>query len=248
MSEFFREGTAWNQDDMEMRTLDEPPSPGFDCGAEDQNRFLYQRAWHDACHGISVTHMLYINGILAAYITLLNDRIQLGPKEKPKGVTYQFVPALKVAQLGVDHRFGGSGLGRYLLGYAVELATHFRGMIGCRYVTLDAEPHLLAWYESQGFRRNIEEQRYRQAIAAARSRRVEDLAVSMRFDLRDARRTDIPEGTTDNLMRRLVTGERRDDLSVSRVRRFNTDRAPPGGRVGRLLRAIAGGSTGRAFS
>ena len=94
---------------------------------------------------------------------------------------------------GVDRRFAGSGLGRYLLGYAVELATHFRGMIGCRYVTLDAQPHLLSWYESQGFKRNIEEQRYRRALAAARGRTGDDLAVSMRFDLRDARLMDVME-------------------------------------------------------
>jgi GNAT superfamily N-acetyltransferase len=193
MSEFFREGTAWNQDDMEMRTLDGPPPAGFDCGANDQNGFLYERAWGDACQGVSVTHMLYVKGMLAAYVTLLNDRIQLGPKEKPKGAMYQFVPAMKVGQLAVDKRFAGCGLGRYMLGFAVELATQFRGMIGCRYVTLDAEPHLLPWYESQGFKRNIEEQRYRRALAEARGRTVDELAVSMRFDLRDARRMEVGE-------------------------------------------------------
>lgn len=187
MSEFFRASTAWSGDDLEMRTLDGPPPSGFDCGAADQNDFLYLRAWPDACHGISVTHMLYIKGIPAAYVTLLSDRIQLGPKEKPKGVTYQFVPAMKVGQLGVDRRFAGQGLGRYLLGFVVQLAIQFRGVIGCRYVTLDAEPHLIGWYESQGFKRNLEEQRFRAALAEARNRAVDELAVSMRFDLRDAR-------------------------------------------------------------
>lgn len=187
MSEFFRASTAWSEGDIEMRTRDSPPPAGFDCGAVDQNEFLYLRAWPDACHGISVTHMLYIKGIPAAYVTLLSDRIQLGPKEKPKGVSYQFVPAMKVAQLGVDLRFAGRGLGRYLLGFVVQLAIHFRGVIGCRYVTLDAEPHLISWYARQGFKRNLEEQRFRVALAEARSRPIDDLAVSMRFDLRDAR-------------------------------------------------------------
>jgi GNAT superfamily N-acetyltransferase len=187
MSEFFRTSTAWSDGDMEMRTLDGPPPPGFDCGAADQNAFLYLRAWADACHGISVTHMLFIKGIPAAYVTLLSDRIQLGPKEKPKGVTYQFVPAMKVGQLGVDRRFAGQGLGRYMLGFVVQLATQFRGVFGCRYVTLDAEPHLIGWYESQGFRRNLEEQRHRLALAQSRGRPVDTLAVSMRFDLRDSR-------------------------------------------------------------
>ena len=187
MSEFFREGTAWNESDFEMRTLDGLPPAGFDCGADDQNAFLYDRAWADACRGISVTHMLYIKGIPAAYVTLLSDRIQLGPREKPKGVTYQFVPALKIAQLAVDRRFAGRGLGKYLIGFVVGLAVQFRSVFGCRYVTLDSEPHLAGWYESQGFKRNIEEQRYRRALAEARGRSVEELAISMRFDLRDVR-------------------------------------------------------------
>lgn len=187
MSEFFRESTAWSEGDMEMRTLDGPPPSGFDCGAADQNDFLFERAWPDACHGISVTHMLSIKGIPAAYVTLLSDRIQLGPKEKPKGVSYQFVPAMKVGQLGVDRRFAGQGLGRYLLGFVVQLAIQFRSVFVCRYVTLDAEPHLIGWYERQGFKRNLEEQRFRLALAAARGRSVDELAVSMRFDLRDAR-------------------------------------------------------------
>jgi GNAT superfamily N-acetyltransferase len=191
MSEFLRASTAWSDNDMEMRTLDGPPPSGFDCGAADQNEYLYLRAWRDACHGISVTHMLYIKGIPAGYVTLLSDRIQLGPKEKPKGVTYQFVPAMKIGQLGVDRRFAGLGLGRYLVGFAIQLALQFRGVIGCRYLTLDAEPHLIGWYESQGFKRNLEEQRFRLALAEARNRTVDELAVSMRFDLRDAR-MDLP--------------------------------------------------------
>lgn len=38
-----------------------------------------------------------------------------------------------------------------------------------------------------GFKRNIEERESRQELAAARNRPVDDLPVSMRFDLRDLR-------------------------------------------------------------
>ena len=148
---------------------------------------LPDRALHDYGRGLSVTHMLYVKGIAAAYVTLMTDRIKLGTREKPKGVTYQFVPAVKIAQLAVATRFSGHGLGSFMVAYAVEHARTLREIVGCRYVTLDAQPHLIGWYEGMGFRRNIEEQRYRVQLAAERNRPAGDLPVSMRFDLRDVR-------------------------------------------------------------
>lgn len=195
MNEFFASDTPWSESDMEMRTLDGPPPSGFDCGADDQNSFFYDRAWRDTCRSISVTHVLYIKGILAGYVTLISDRISLGPKEKPKGVTYQFVPALKIAQLGVDRRFASRGLGKYLVGYSVATAMQWRGVIGCRYLTLDSQPDLVGWYEGQGMKRNKEEQKYREHVAREKGRSVEDLAISMRFDLRDARDYCAPEAS-----------------------------------------------------
>lgn len=183
----FSATAPWTLDDLEARILEAPPPAGFDCGAEEQNRFLHQRAWADQGKGISVTHLVYIKGIPAAYVTLMNDRIRLGSREKPRGVSYQLVPAVKIAQLGVDEAFGGHGLGRFMVGYAVENARAFRAVIGCRHVTLDSQPHLVRWYEEMGFKRSIEEQSYRAQLAAERNRPLDDLPVSMRFDLRDLR-------------------------------------------------------------
>jgi ribosomal protein S18 acetylase RimI-like enzyme len=185
--EHFDGDTPWDEGDMEMRVLDGDPPQGFDCGREEQNEFLYARAWRDTCKSISVTHALYIKGVLAAYVTLMADRIALGPKEKAKGVTYQFVPCLKIAQLGVDARFAGRGLGKYMVAYVVETASEYRLAVGCRYVTLDAQDGVVDWYERQGFKRNKEEQAFREHTALERGRPVDHLPVSMRFDLRDIR-------------------------------------------------------------
>lgn len=172
--------------DLQIRALAGPPPHGFDCGSAEQNAFLYDRAWHDACRGITVTHLLFVKGILAAYVTLMNDRISLGSRERPHGVTYGLAPAVKIAQLGVDRRFAGHGLGKLLVGYAIQTASMFRGRIGCRYVTLDARTEgLVHWYEAQGFVRNKEEQKRRREDAERRGRVPEQVAVSMRFDLRE---------------------------------------------------------------
>lgn len=183
----FSAEAPWTLDDLDTRALEEPPPADFDCGADDQNRFLQERAWRDHQKGISSTHMLYVKGIPAAYVTLMADRIKLSPKEKLKGVSYELAPAIKVAQLAVARRFSGHGLGKFMIGYAVANARAVRAEIGvgCRYLTLDSQPLLVGWYERMGFKRNIEEQRYREQLASERNRPIEDLPVSMRFDLRD---------------------------------------------------------------
>lgn len=186
MDPIFSPGAPWAAGDLDARTLDAPPPADFDCGAEEQNRFLHEWAWRDQRKGISVTHLIFVKGIAGAYVTLMADRIRLGPRERPKGVGYQLVPALKIAQLAVARRFAGYGLGRFAVGYAVECARVFCQEVGCRYVTLDAQPHLIAWYEAQGFRRNIEEQEHRRQLASERGRPAAEIPVSMRFDLREA--------------------------------------------------------------
>lgn len=118
----FRENAPWTRDDLEMRVLNGQPPAGFDCGDESYNRFLYSRAWRDQKRGVTVTHLLRIKGIPAAYVTLTMDKIRLGPSEKPKGVSWQFVGAVKVAQLAVAKPFAGFGLGAFLLAYVVEYA------------------------------------------------------------------------------------------------------------------------------
>lgn len=177
--------TPWDEGDLEMRVMEGPPPAGFDCGREEQTRFLYERAWRDMKRGITATHLLYVKGILAAYATLMMDRLVLGPQEKPKGVTYRYVGALKLAQLAVGRPFAGRGLGRFMVAYTIQFARAVRPAIGCRMVTLDAEPGLVAWYERMGFRRNLEDQSHREQLAARMGKSIDHLPVSMRFDLRD---------------------------------------------------------------
>ena len=181
----FPPGTPWGFDDMEMRLLDGKPPEGFDCGRDEQNRFLYERARRDAKKGVTVTHLLFIKGVLAAYVTLTMDRLVLGPTEKPKGVSYRVLGAMKIAQLAVDRRFTGHGLGQYIVSFVVEYAISMRALVGCRYITLDAEQSVIGWYERIGFVRNLEEQAARRQLAADMGRDVDEIPVSMRFDLRE---------------------------------------------------------------
>jgi GNAT superfamily N-acetyltransferase len=174
----------FSANELVVRTLHGPAEAGFDCGREEQNRFLYERAWPDQEAQVSVTYVYYVAGILAAYATVCMDALPLGRRERDAGVAYQDIGALKLAQLGVHLPFQGAGLGRRVLADVVMLARDEAVRVGCRYITLDAQPDLVPWYERRGFRRNVLRQDQRILDAVNHGRDADRIAVSMRFDLR----------------------------------------------------------------
>jgi ribosomal protein S18 acetylase RimI-like enzyme len=164
---------AISLDDLVIRKLDGPPPLGFDCGRDMQNQFLYERAWEDQRERLSVTYLYFVKGMFAAYATICMDSLELGTREKVFKIRYKYVSALKVAQLGVHRAFQGMGLGRLVVADMIAFAQEQAENVGCRYLSLDAQPDLVGWYEAQGFKRNKLMER------ASHS-------VSMRFDIGDA--------------------------------------------------------------
>lgn len=176
---------SWTAGLLEIRKLDGPPPEGFDCGRADQNHFLYQHAWPDQQALISTTYLFFIQGFCAGYLTVVMDGIDLSVKERGPGVRFRTTGALKAAQVGVDRRVGGQGLGQMIVAMAVSLALHIGEIAGCRYLTLDARPDLVSWYRGQGFLRNELSQSARLTEAERHGRDPERIPVSMRFDLRE---------------------------------------------------------------
>jgi ribosomal protein S18 acetylase RimI-like enzyme len=171
-------------EDIAFRRLDGPPEHGFDCGRPEQTMFLYERALADQEAQLSVTHLYYVQGILGAYATVCMDALPLGRREREPAMRFQEVGALKLAQLGVSLTFQGMGLGRFVVGDVISRAQGESERVGCRYVTLDAQPDLVGWYERLGFQRNTLRQDRRLQDALAHGRDPASIAVSMRYDLR----------------------------------------------------------------
>jgi GNAT superfamily N-acetyltransferase len=171
-------------DEIEVHRLDDSPPPDFDCGRVAQNVFLHRFARRDQQEWLSCTYLHYTKGICVAYATVCMDALALGTREKPKTITYKYVSALKLAQLGVDRRFQGLGLGREVIADVIALARDAATRYGCRYLTLDAQPDLVAWYKGHGFVINKLQQKQKIEAAAGRAG-PEPLTVSMRFDLRE---------------------------------------------------------------
>lgn len=174
---------SWTRKDLSTGILEGRPAPGFDCGGEEQNTFLYEHAWADQQAWVSTTYLFFVRHILAGFATVLLDSFVLGRKERPEGVRFRQVPAVQLGQLGVDRRFAGSGLGGIIVGFAGIVAREVGKTVACRFLTVDARPDLVAWYERQGFQRNNTMQVQRIEDAARFGRKAEDVAVSMRFDL-----------------------------------------------------------------
>jgi GNAT superfamily N-acetyltransferase len=170
-------------DAFEVERLEGPPPSTFDCGREEQNRHLHDQAWHNQQKRLSTTSLLMVHGIAAAFVTVCMDALPLSRQERGTAIPYRWVSSLKLAQLGVDRRFQGVGLGRWAVSMVVELAYEIGESVGCRYVTLDAQPDLEAWYAAQGFVRNELHQQQRKDDAALHHRDPERIPVSMRFDL-----------------------------------------------------------------
>jgi GNAT superfamily N-acetyltransferase len=171
---------------IELERLDGPPPGSFDCRRDEQNEYFHRHAWNDQQERVSTTYLLMVHGIAAAFLTICMDALPLSRRERGATIRYRWVSSLKLAQLGVDHRFQGSGVGRRAISTVIGLAQKVGELVGCRYVTLDAQPDLEAWYTRQGFVRNELHQQQRREDAISHQRDPDQVAVSMRYDLRRA--------------------------------------------------------------
>lgn len=167
---------------LAKQRLEGTPPEGFDCRREAQNSILYEFAWPDQRQRLTTTYLYHAARGLVAYMAVCMDAVVLGTREKPAALRYKNLAALKLAQLGVDHTLKGRGLGTLIIYDVVNLAIELSQRVGCRYVTLDAQPDLVEWYQRLGFKINKVIQKQRLESAGTRS--PDEIPVSMRFDLR----------------------------------------------------------------
>lgn len=169
--------------DVVVRKLDGAPAPDFDCGDPGQNRYFYQHAWNDQQENVAVTYCYFVDGVLAAYATVLMDGLSLGFRERGIRIRYETVGATKLAQMGVDLRFQGRSLGAMILADVAGLSRNLAPRLGCRDVTVDARPGVESWYERFSFKPNKLMQQRRINLAVEKRRDPATLPISMRLDL-----------------------------------------------------------------
>lgn len=132
----------------------------FDCGDNDLNDFLRNDCLSYGEYCLSHRRIALHEGRVVGFITLLADSIILKTPEKKRLFAFycklMYFPAVKIGRLGIALDRQRDGMGRALLRYAIGVAVRMNQElnVGCRFITVDAYPKSIAWYEKNGFVRN----------------------------------------------------------------------------------------------
>ena len=148
----------------------------FDCRDADLNDFLKRDAFAYQKSTLAQTYVcLYANSPVG-FFSVCADAINLSKIEKKTEFgldkPHKDFPAIKIARLATANAYAGRHVGTFMVQYAVGMALEFSKKIGCRFVTVDALPNSVKFYEGLNFIRNLED--------------VSGKNVSMRLDLIDS--------------------------------------------------------------
>ncbi len=136
----------------------------FDCGDEDLNDFIMNRAEGYNKAMLSVTYVFEHKESrkIIGYFSLANDRISIDDFDSNNTFNrfrrHLFVnekrirsyPAVKICRLGIDNDFHGYGVGSKLLNFIKSY--YKRGNnAGCRFLTVDAYLNAVTFYERNKF-------------------------------------------------------------------------------------------------
>lgn len=139
----------------------------FDCGDEDLNNFILNRATPFDKYMLAVSYAFVDTNDTSrplAYFSLANDKIATSdfpnmtefnrfrrkqgfPNEK----RLKSYPAVKLCRLAVDQNAKGNQIGSSLLDYIKSMFV-INNKTGCRFITVDVYLAAVPFYEKNGFR------------------------------------------------------------------------------------------------
>lgn len=130
----------------------------FDCGVDAQTDYLRKYAWQNQLIGYGQTFLAVDNAsdVVCGYYTLAMGRVEFQTlpdnfRSNP-GLPKYPAPTALIAQLGVDTRFQGEGLGEALLFDAIQRAVSVAEEIAAVAIEVDAGwKRARSFYERYGF-------------------------------------------------------------------------------------------------
>ena len=126
--------------------------------------FFKEEALNEQAKFLNTTHLFFIDGELAGFISLCADSIPLDLNEKEnEEVPYLNIPALKIARLAIDVKHQNMGIGTLLINFAVKTVFELRDSLGIKFLTVDCYEHRLSYYETLGFQQNKVQRENRQS-------------------------------------------------------------------------------------
>ena len=154
-----------NFSDYEVRKLLENETiKSFDCGDEDLNDFIMNRAndYHKAMLSVTYVFEHKASGKIIGYFSLANDKISIDDfgnntefnrfrrKRFTNEKRIRSYPSVKICRLGIDNDFRGFGVGTKLINF-IKLFYSKDNKAGCRFLTVDAYHNAVAFYERNMF-------------------------------------------------------------------------------------------------
>jgi len=140
----------------------------FECGDQDLNSFLHNKAIPYKKELLATTYLLESNEKTIAYLSIYNDALAVEEKDfasknalnraikelinHPKRHLRHF-PAIKIGRLAVceSTKKERKGIGRTLVNFVINLALEQNSNCACQLITVDAYRESLNFYKKLGF-------------------------------------------------------------------------------------------------
>jgi hypothetical protein len=146
-------------EDLEFVLLDaDHDLSGFHSSEPGLDEFLQEDALVNQNNLISVTRLVFQDGNLVGYFTLINDSIEVRAVEEcDREDSYHFrkYPALKIARLATHSDFERFGVGRSMLRKIFTISIKLSHYIGCRIITVDSKHRAVDFYKKFAFKQAI---------------------------------------------------------------------------------------------
>ncbi len=148
----------------------------FDCGDEDLNDFIKNDAFVYQEKKLATTTLFFYEDNLIGFFSAAADSLKLDLDEQEshgiRSKQLEDIPAIKLARLAVDKDYQKQMVGTNILKWCIGYVLECSEMMAVRFITVDAYPEKLAFYQKFSF-----------LINQSRHYTKKTNHVSMRYDL-----------------------------------------------------------------
>lgn len=129
----------------------------FDCGEEALNSFLREYASQNERKGIGRTFLMIEDGYIAGYFTLSAAQIECEniPEKERRRLPRYPLPAIRIARFAVSKDKQRRGYGKRMMRFVLQKALSAAFSVGVVFITVDAKPEAVAFYEKFGFVKTV---------------------------------------------------------------------------------------------
>lgn len=120
----------------------------FECGNEDVNDYLKQKASSQEKEKITKIFIIHKNRRIIAYSAIFCSHLFF--KLPDQEIEFR-VPGICIGQLGVDTEFQEKGLGKILVQHAISLGNKIINYSGCRIIYVEAYDSAIEYYKNLQF-------------------------------------------------------------------------------------------------